>query len=105
MTETRKLRLIASAYCAQYKTDAEFFIEDEHPSGFRHLIVKYATGGYGGQPEFGAAIPDEWTEQEVSDLLLWPMKASDAPYPPWEVPSRAYGSPSLFRWWAGEEPE
>jgi hypothetical protein len=54
---------------------------------------------------FGAAIRDEWTEQEVSDLLLWPMKASDAPYPSWEVPARAYGSPSLFRWWAGEEPE
>ena len=37
-------------------------------------------------------------------LILWPMKSPDAPHLAWEVPARAYGSPTLFRWWAGEQP-
>ena len=99
MTETRKLRPIASAYCAQYKTDAEFFIEDEHPSGLRQLVVQYE-----GRPEFAAAIPDDWTEQDISDFLLRALDAVGT-CPLWEVPERLYGSPVLFRWWAGERPD
>ncbi len=37
------------------------------------------------------------------DLVLWPMKDPKAPYPAWEVAARAYGSPELFPWWAGEK--
>jgi hypothetical protein len=62
--------------------------------------VRYVKGGYQGQPEFAAAIPDDWSEPEVMDLVLWPMKSQDAPYPAWEVPARAHGSDELFRWWA-----
>jgi hypothetical protein len=45
------------------------------------------------------SIPDDWSEQDVMDLLLSPMKDPSAPYPSWEVPARAFGSPKLFRWW------
>jgi hypothetical protein len=106
MPSARKLKPIGEMYCKQYKTDAQFFIEDDHPSGRRHLIVRYATGGHGGAPEFAAAIPAHWTDQDViNDFLLWPMKHPNAPYPTWEVPARAYGSPTLFRFWAGEKGE
>jgi hypothetical protein len=52
-----------------------------------------------------AGIPDDWSEENVIDLLLRPMKSQDAPYPAWEVSARAYGSEMLFRWWAGERPK
>ena len=87
----------------QYCSDAKAYIEDTHPSGQRHLVVHYDEGGYQDAPEFGAAIPDDWTEDDVMELLLWPM-APIAPYPRWEVPARVYGSETLFRWWADEKP-
>jgi hypothetical protein len=105
MTDAQSnLRLIASLYCKQYKTEAKFYIDDAHPSGRRHLVVHYETGGYAGAREFAAAIPDGWGEKDVMDLLLWPMKSPRAPYPAWEVPARGHGSPELFRWWKGEKP-
>jgi hypothetical protein len=97
VVKTRKLRHITSAYCTQYKTDAKFFIQDEHPSGVRHLVVHYEKGGYDGRPEFVAAIPADWTEAEIQDFILWSIKDPSAPYPAWEVPARAYGSSMLFR--------
>jgi hypothetical protein len=93
MTETAP-RLIASLFVRQYQTRAQVFIDEAHPSGQRHLIVRYED-----RPEFAAAIPDDWSEKEVMDLLLWPMKDERAPYPPWEIPARVYGRPALFRWW------
>jgi hypothetical protein len=104
MPETRQPRHIASAYCTQYETNAEFFIQDQHPSGLRHLVVQYENGGHDGRLAFAVAIPPDWTERDVSDLLLWPMKHPNG-YPAWEIPSRAYGSSKLFRWWAGEKPD
>jgi hypothetical protein len=29
------------------------------------------------------------------------MKDPSAPYPAWEVPTRANGSPMLYEWWEG----
>jgi hypothetical protein len=29
------------------------------------------------------------------------MKDPSAPYPAWEVPARANGSPMLYEWWKG----
>jgi hypothetical protein len=104
MRDAITLRPIGSAHCSQYDTEAKFYI-DEAVSGRRDLVVHYEKGGYRGDSEFVAGIPDDWTEENVTDLLLWPMKSQDAPYPAWEVPARAYGSPMLFRWWAGEKPE
>ena len=67
----------------------------------RHLVVVYEEGGYLGDPEFLAGIPNEWIDQAVLDLILWPMKDSSAPYPAWQVPARANGSPMLYEWWKG----
>jgi len=112
MTGTVKLKLLCSAHCKQYNSDARFFIDEAHPSGQPHLIVQYGDG-YGGRddlpivdghPQFAAGIPKDWTEQDVMDLILWPMKSPAAPYPAWEVPARVHGSSELFRWWAGEKP-
>jgi hypothetical protein len=103
MTDARKLRLIATLHCKQYNTLAKLYIQDRHPSGQRHLVAQYEKGGYQSRPEFATAIPDDWTEQEVMDLLLWPMKP-EAPYPAWEVPARLYASEELFRWRLGEKP-
>jgi len=100
----RSLRLIASLYCSQYKTDAKLYIEDPHPSGQRHLVAQYEKGGYGGDREFAAAIPDDWTDKAVTGLIFWPMKYPKAPYPAWEIPARAFGRAELFRWWAGGKP-
>ncbi len=109
----RKLRKIATVESTPYNCAADIFIQDEHPSGQRHLIAQYGDGYSGrndlpkaenGRREFAAAVPDDWTEQEVVNLLLWPMKNPNAPYPTWEVPARVHGSPELFRFWAGEKP-
>jgi hypothetical protein len=103
MRDASTLRPLGSAHCTQYDTEARFYIDAGERQ--RHLVVHYENGGYRGAPEFAAGIPDSWTEQDVMDLLLWPMKSPDSPYPAWEVPARAYGSPTLFRWWAEERPE
>jgi len=104
MLDTRKLRPLAEAYCPQYKSNAQFFIQGERPSGFRHLVVQYERDGYGGRPEFEAAIPGEWSERDILDLLLWPLTDPNCPYPSWEIPARAYGADTLYRWWKGEKP-
>jgi hypothetical protein len=84
MPETRQPRHIASAYCTQYHTNAEFFIQDQHPSGLRHLVVHYEDGGYDARPDFAVGIPADWTKKDVSDLLPWPMKD----HPGGEYPAR-----------------
>jgi hypothetical protein len=106
MRDVSSLKPIGSAHCAQYNTEAKFYISAADEPGQRHLVVHYAQGGYQGAPEFTTAIPRGWTEQDVIDLLLLPpMKGLSAPYPAWEIPSRVYGSGALFRWWADQKPE
>jgi hypothetical protein len=97
MTEARNLRLIASLRFSEYQTGAKCFIDDALPSGRRRRVVHYYNGGYAGRREFTASIPDDWSERDVMDLLLSPMKDPSAPYPSWEVTARAFGSPKLFR--------
>jgi hypothetical protein len=101
MRDVSKLKLICSSFCTQYQSKATFYIDEAHASGLRHLVVVYEKGGYGGDPDFLAAIPDEWTEQAVQDLILWPMKDPNAAYPAWEMPARAFGSDTLYAWWKG----
>jgi hypothetical protein len=103
-------RAIATARCAPYACEAAFFIKS-YESGKRALVVRYDENYVGpqlptvdGQRQFETGVPDDWSERDVMDLLLWPMKDPNAPYPAWEVPARAYGSATLFRWWAGEKP-
>ena len=104
MSDDRNLRPIASLYCTQYETNVKFYIDDAHPSGDRHLVAQYEKGGWDGSPEFMACIPADWSEQDVRDLLVLPMKKPETPYPAWEVAARAHGSDELFRWWKGEKP-
>jgi hypothetical protein len=40
----------------------------------------------------------------VQDFIFWPMKNPNSPFPAWEVPARAYGSPMLYSWWKGHPP-
>ena len=53
MTEQRKLRLLATAHCKEYRCEAKFYIQDEHPSGQRHLVVQYGEG-YSGRDDIRA---------------------------------------------------
>jgi hypothetical protein len=102
---------IGAEFCEQYQCEAEFYIDEAHSSGRRHLIVRYDEGYSGrndlpivdGSPQFAAAIPDDWSEQDVMDLIQQPMKSPGAPYPAWEVHSRVHGSATLFRWWAAKK--
>jgi hypothetical protein len=34
------------------------------------LVVHYERGGHNGAPEFIAGIPDDWSEENVIDLIL-----------------------------------
>ena len=101
MPDVSRLKFICSSFCTQYQSEAKFYIDEAHASGLRHLVVVYEKGGYAGHPNFAAGIPDLRSEQEVLDLILWPMRDPKAPYPAWEVPARGYGSPMLYTWWKG----
>jgi hypothetical protein len=72
-------------------------------AGSRQLVVIYEKGGYGGGKEFAAGIPKAWTDQDVENLIFWPMKDPWAPYPAWEVPTRVHGKPVLFKFWKDEK--
>jgi hypothetical protein len=102
MRDVSKLKFICSLFCTQYQSDAKFYIDGAHASGLRHLVVVYEKGGYAGDPNFAAGIPDEWDERAVLELIFWPMADPNAPYPAWEVPARANGSPMLYAWWKGD---
>jgi hypothetical protein len=94
-----KLNFICSMFCTQYQSDAKFYIDQAHHSGLRHLVVVYD-----GRPDFLAGIPDDWTDEMVLDLILWPVKDPSAPYPAWEVPVRVFGSAILFEFWKDGAP-
>jgi hypothetical protein len=97
MRDVSKLRLLCSSFCTQYQSDAKFYIDEAPDSEIRHLVVVYEKGGYGGGKEFAASIPKAWTDEDVLNLILRPMKDPKAPHPAWEVPARAHGSPMLAR--------
>ena len=84
----------------QLQSQVNFYIDEAHASGMRHLVVVYENG----EPDFLAGIPDDWADENVQDFIFWPMKNPNSPYPAWEVPARAYGSPMLYAWWKGRPP-
>jgi hypothetical protein len=90
MRDVSTLKPIGSAHCPQYNTEAKFYIDAAHKSGKRHLVVHYEKGGHNGAPEFVAGIPDDWSEENVIDLILRPLEDANAQFPAWEVPARAY---------------
>jgi hypothetical protein len=80
MPETRDLRLLATAHCVPYKCEAKIYIQDKHPSGYRHLVAQYGDGYAGrtdlpvadnGCREFAAALPHDMGEQEIIDRWLF----------------------------------
>ncbi len=92
-------------YVPQYETDASIYIEEAHPSGQPHLIVKYKKAGYKGVKDFASAIPTDWTDQDLAELIFLPMKpSSERNWPSWEVPAADFAAFSLFRFWKGENP-
>ena len=76
MRDVSTLKPIGSAQCPQYNTEAKFYIDAAHKSGKRHLVVHYEKGGHNGAPEFVAGIPDDWSEENVIDLILRPLERS-----------------------------
>jgi hypothetical protein len=100
MRDVSKLKFIGESFCSQYQSQAKFYIDEAHTSGLRHLVVVYENG----DPDFLTGIPAGWADENVQDLIFWPMKNPNSPYPAWEVPARAYGSPTLYAWWKGRPP-
>jgi hypothetical protein len=96
MRDVSKLKFVCSAVCKQYQCEAKFYIDEAHPSGLRHLVVVYSDPA---RRDFLTGIPQDWNDALVENLILWPMKDADAPYPSWEVPARGFGRPVLFAWW------
>jgi hypothetical protein len=92
MRDVSKMKFLCSVFCEQYQSDAKFYVDETRLSGVRNLVVVYEKGGYGGDKEFTAGIPNAWSNQDVENLILLPMK-SEAPYPAWEVSARVFGSP------------
>jgi len=109
----RRLQPLAECFVPQYGTDA-FFLLEQLGNGRRQLVVRYEAERYSGPHlpkaegadgylEFAALIPADWFVVDMDQLLLWPMKPG-APHPKWEIVARVHGSPTLFRFWAGEKP-
>jgi hypothetical protein len=80
--EERKLRFLGRQTDRVRNTVTEFFIEPPNTpgprenSGLRHLIARYVSGGASdlrvvdGLPEFATGIPNDWSEQQVMELMV-----------------------------------
>jgi hypothetical protein len=97
MRDVSKMKFLCSVFCKQYQSDAKFYVDEARLSGVRNLVVVYEKGGYGGDKEFTAGIRDAWTDEDVENLILLPIKDPKARHPAWEVSARAHGSPMLER--------
>lgn len=94
--------------CPQYRTEATLRVDESHTSGMAHLVVDYASEKVSGRKTFKAAIPDDWTDGDIDELIAIQLSKptpSDRRWPAWEVPARDFGSVALFRWWKGERPK
>ena len=59
-------------YVPQYRTNAIITIDENYSSGQPHLVVRYEKGGYKGQKDVAAAIPPDWTDQDLAELIFLP---------------------------------
>jgi hypothetical protein len=104
MAPNRRLKRI-DLYCPEYKTNASLRINNEHPSGHPHLETTYEKGGTQQNDKVAAAIPDDWTDQDLLDLISLPQRqGTGRDWPAWEIPAADYARFSLFRFWRGERP-
>lgn len=79
--------MLATTYWAPYTCEITFYVQDDHPSGTRHLISRYGKGYSGpflpivdGMPEFATVIPSDMTEQDIIDRYVAPW-AAPRPFP------------------------
>jgi len=96
----RRLKRI-ELYCPEYKTTAAIRINDAHSSGTDHLEVDYRSPDHS---HFKIAIPDDWTDQDLLELIFLPPR-DEGPrnWPAWEIPAYQFVSSRLFRFWKGEK--
>jgi hypothetical protein len=87
-------------HCPQYETDATIRVNEAHESGFPHLEVRYTSDKISGHATFAAAIPADWTDQDLVDLIFAIRPTENGRnWPSWEIPANDYATPWLFRWW------
>jgi hypothetical protein len=92
-------------YVPQYGTDAIMMVDENHQSGEPHLVTTYKNIPAHGQKEVAAAIPPDWTDQDLAELIFLPLRmGTGRDWPAWEIPAADHGSLSLFRFWKGEQP-
>ena len=70
----RRLKRI-EVYCPEYETTATIRINDAHSSGTDHLEVDYRSPDHS---HFTIAIPDDWTDQDLLDLIFYPSRSCTA---------------------------
>ena len=96
----RRLKRI-EVHCPEYETTATIRINDAHSSGTDHLEVDYRSPDHG---HFTIAIPDDWTDQDLLELIFLPPRdPGKKNWPAWEIPAYDFVSSRLFRFWKGEK--
>lgn len=89
----------------EYGTDATILVNEAHSSGTPHLEVTYAKEPPNAHMHFEAAIPDDWTDRDLLELLALPhRKGTGRDWPAWEIPANDDATPWLYRFWKGEKP-
>ncbi|MCA1474782.1 hypothetical protein [Bradyrhizobium sp. NBAIM08] len=92
-------------FVPEYATEATIRVNEGHSSGKPHLETTYAKAPTGGQKNVAAAIPDDWTDSDLLELLSQPHRnGTGRDWPAWEIPASDHASPWLFRFWKGEKP-
>ena len=66
----RRLKRI-EVYCPEYETTATIRINEAHSSGTDHLEVDYRSPEHS---HFTIAIPDDWTDQDLLELIFLPPR-------------------------------
>ena len=89
----RRLKRI-EVYCPEYETTATIRINDAHSSGTDHLEVDYRSPEHS---HFTIAIPDDWTDQDLLELIFLPSRdPGKQNWPTWEIPAYDFVSFRLY---------
>jgi hypothetical protein len=92
-------------YVPQYDTDATIIVDENHASGQPHLVTTYKKVPAHGNKKVAVAIPSDWTDQDLAELIsLPPIMGTGRDWPAWEIPAADYAAFFLFRFWKGEKP-
>jgi hypothetical protein len=72
------------------------------PSGV--TVRQLADIGSPDHSHFTIAIPDDWTDQDLLELIFLPPRdPGKRNWPAWEIPAYDFVSFRLFRFWKGEK--